>query len=99
MNEPEIVSNNPVVINTKKVSEIDCPNPNCRNTLRIDQLDFGVSVACPHCKNITYNPFEVKKHWWFKMRNFIISIILTLIIGIVAGIAANAIWFNISIFK
>ncbi len=65
--------------------EITCPNVGCNESLDVTGLAVGLCIDCPNCDNTTWVPgFTIK--WWFKTKNFIITIIVTIILSFLTSL-------------
>ena len=85
---PTLSDGSRIQFEKKTTLVITCPNPNCNNQLDITNLSFGTVIECPNCNNITWVP-EQKPKWWFKLKNFILTIIISFIIGLVSSYIAS----------
>lgn len=71
---------------------VNCPG--CSQALDISDVKVGASIECPKCKNITWAP-EYVPRWWYRTANFIASILVAFLVGVLSSIAANYIWLKI----
>ena len=51
-------------------------------------LAVGTTIACVSCENVTWAP-EYVPRWWYRLRNFIFSLILAFIIGVLSSLTAT----------
>jgi len=84
------LSNSPKLKIDKK-SYFTLPCPKCKQDLNVTGIQEGHDIACPLCKNITIVP-SFRPRWWHKTRNFILSVIIALVIGIVSSIVGSHIY-------
>lgn len=84
--QPQLAGGDELKINRKVFFTISCPK--CDQDLNVTGLSGGHNVTCPSCGNITILP-DFKPRWWFKARNFILTILLSLIIGFLSSYAAS----------
>jgi len=85
---PKLSGGPKISIDEITIKTLDCPK--CQKQLAVTDLIFGTNIECPDCGNKTWVP-EYKPRWWFKLRNFLFTVIITFIIGVFAAIAAD--WF------
>lgn len=80
------------IVVTKRVwMALACPK--CRKDIDVTDVSFGTVIQCPHCDNITWRP-EFKPRWYFRVRNFIITNLLSFILGVLASLLASYIYEN-----
>ncbi len=60
----------------------------CRKSLDITDVKVGTTIGCPECGNITWAP-EYVPRWWYRMRNFVLSLIIALAVGVAASLTAD----------
>ena len=85
---PRLTGSSGISISRKVSLVLDCPNPNCKQPLNVSNLAVGTHIQCPHCDNVTWVP-EFKPRWWFQVKNFITSIIVAFIIGVLSSLTAT----------
>ncbi|MEX0609745.1 MAG: hypothetical protein WD016_03320 [Balneolaceae bacterium] len=90
---PSIIDSSIVTVSEVNKLELDCPNPKCHIILDVTGLRFGMIVQCTTCLNSTIVP-ELKLKWWQKLSSYLLSILISFIIGIGASIA-GAFIFNL----
>jgi len=87
---PPSLVNGPSAIVKRKL-EYDQPCPKCAKEMRITDISEGTPIACSSCGNVTwriaYNP-----PWWSKTSRFLLSLLVTFILGVLASLAAAAIY-------
>ena len=71
------------------------PCPKCSKDLNVTGIQEGRNVECPKCKNITILP-SFRPRWWHTTRNFILSVIVSLIIGMASSLVASYIYYNVA---
>ena len=91
---PNLASGAPIAITKKQIFSLDCPK--CKKPLDVTNLTFGTNIECPNCSNITWRP-EFKLGWVFKLKNLIISVLLSFILGVGASLIATYIYKKFSV--
>ncbi len=90
-NIPNPVDNNPIEVVQRVVREVPCPNPACDHKLDITSINYGTKIKCQNCNNVTWTPLYEEK-WWQKGKGFIISLIISLSIGIAGSLISSALY-------
>ena len=90
---PTPIAGEPVRVVQKVIKEVDCPNPDCDYRLNITDINEGTKIKCANCNNITWVP-SYKPKWWQRLRNFIWTLIISFVLGILASIIGSAIYEN-----
>jgi hypothetical protein len=86
---PPSISPGPSIEIRKDVRKIlRCPNSSCQKDIDVTNLNFGTNIKCEKCGNVTWVP-EYKLKWWFKLRTFILTIILSFILGVIASFSGT----------
>jgi len=80
------IGSSPPKITEKVRLELDCPNKKCNYAFDVTNLDWGLMMECPLCKNKTYNPTYDKNKYTLK------QIFLTFATGIVVSLLAQYIF-------
>lgn len=78
-----------ISVNRRVRYDLDCPK--CRKTLDVTDINFGAIIKCPHCKNITWRP-EFQPKWYFRLRNFVLAIIGSFILGLLTNLFSSYLW-------
>ncbi len=65
--------------------------PKCQEALDVTNLKFGTSIECPKCANVTWCP-EFKPRWWFQLRNYVLALGVSFVIGVLASLLATWLW-------
>jgi uncharacterized paraquat-inducible protein A len=86
---PTLSGGSPITIKERKILSLDCPK--CKSPLDVTNLSFGTNIECPSCKNITWCP-EFKPHWWFRLRNYLLSLLVSFVLGVAASLVAAHIY-------
>ena len=86
---PTLSGGSPISIKERKVLSLDCPK--CKTQLDVTNLSFGTNIECPSCRNVTWCP-EFKAHWWFRLRNYLISLSISFVLGVGASLLASYIF-------
>ena len=82
-----------VEINLKKKTVYTLSCPKCDSDMDVTSVSPNTYIECQECKNVTWRP-DYDPPWWAKTRNFTLSLIGVLIIGIVTGFISNIIYDN-----
>ncbi|EHZ7431664.1 hypothetical protein ACPFT9_003346 [Vibrio cholerae] len=90
-NIPNPIDNTPINVVERKVREVDCPNPKCDHKLDITSINYGTKIQCNGCSNVTWTPAYHPK-WWQKTKGFALSIIVSLVVGVMGSLIATSIW-------
>jgi DNA-directed RNA polymerase subunit RPC12/RpoP len=90
-NIPKLVGGPPVFVTESVFFSLKCPK--CKKLLDVTSLKYGTNIECPNCSNLTWVP-ELKPRWWFKARNFVMSNIVSLLVGILSSLAGSWLWEN-----
>ncbi|MUH72000.1 hypothetical protein [Psychrosphaera haliotis] len=90
-NIPNPIGNDPIQVVERTVREVPCPNPECDHKLDITSINYGTKIKCQNCDNITWTP-TYEEQWWQKTKGFVLSIILSLLIGVAGSIGGSAVW-------
>jgi len=74
----------------KRAVEFDIPCPKCHKQIRVTQIEAGAVIKCPHsrCGNVIWRP-EYVPRWWAKTKNFVLSLIVSFILGFFASFLAS----------
>lgn len=90
MNKKLIVSSGAVSI-TKRISiEIKCPKNGCDHVFDVSQFEWGVSIECPKCKNVIYNPEYDKER--YDKKKYYIRLIIASVVSFFIGLFVNYIY-------
>ena len=89
MAEPPSIVDGPT-LEVRKAVEYDMPCPKCRMEIRVTELKVGTVLKCPHgrCGNVTWRP-EYVPPWWAKPSKFILSLIISFILGVIGSMTAS----------
>jgi hypothetical protein len=60
------------------------------DTSDVTDIAFGTMIQCPSCENITWRP-EFKPRWYFRLRNFVFSNLVSFNLGVLASLLATCI--------
>lgn len=85
---PKLTGGPPLVVAKREIVTFDCPK--CGQSLDITGVAVGASIECTGCQNVTWAP-EYIPRWWYRTRNFGISVVTAFSIGVGASLAATAI--------
>jgi hypothetical protein len=85
---PKLIGTSGISISKKVLLVLECPNPTCKHSMDVSHLALGTHIQCPRCNNVTWVP-EFKPRWWFQGKNFITSIIVAFIIGVLSSLTAT----------
>lgn len=92
-NIPSPIDNTPIQVIERKVREVDCPNPKCDHKLDITSINYGTKIECQGCSNVTWTPLY-EQRWWQKTKGFILSVMLSLVLGVSGSLIASSILEN-----
>ncbi|UTW59300.1 hypothetical protein KFE96_03045 [Kordiimonas sp. SCSIO 12603] len=95
-NIPNPIDNNPIEVVERKVREVPCPNPQCNHQLDITSINAGTKIKCQNCSNVTWTPLYHQK-WWQKTKGFILSLILSLAIGVTGSVLGSMVLTSLSV--
>jgi hypothetical protein len=88
---PKLSDGPPICISKREIFSLDCPK--CKSPLDVTDLNFGTNIECPSCNNVTWRP-EFKPKWWFRLRYFLITTIISFILGFSTSFIANVVYDN-----
>lgn len=57
--------------------------PKCEKDMDVTSIKAGTHIQCAKCENVTLRP-DYDPPWWAKTKNFVVSLISALIIGIIS---------------
>ena len=80
--------NDELGLKKKTVFHLTCPNSSCENVIDVTKVKQNTYVQCSKCSNVTWNP-GYNPPWQAKTKNFIISLISALIIGVISTLFVN----------
>lgn len=69
-------------LKSNRIFTFSCPNPQCDIVMDVTKIQGDTFVECD-CGNVTWMP-GYKPPWWIKTRNFVLSLIASLLIGIIS---------------
>lgn len=90
-NIPNPIDNSPIEVVERFVREVPCPNPDCDHKLDITSINYGTKIKCQNCSNVTWTPLYEEK-WWQKTKGFIISLLISLVVGVSGSLIASTIY-------
>ncbi len=85
---PNLTGKSGIQLNKKLTYILDCPK--CDEGIDVTDIKTDAHIECNKCKNVTWRP-DYDPPWWTKTRNFVISLISALIIGIISTWVVNKI--------
>lgn len=90
MSDKFVIGASPQEITKKIKLELDCPSDGCDYVFDVANIDWGLMMECPLCKNRTYNPTYDKAK--YTRKQVILRSVGSFGIGVLAGLLANYIF-------
>lgn len=81
--QPILTGKHELGLKKKTVFHLLCPK--CDKNIDVTSVQNNTYIQCGSCENITWRP-DYDPPWWAKTRNFILSLIGAIVIGIISTI-------------
>lgn len=80
-------------IRLKREEQLILNCPKCNNRMDVSGVHVGQNIQCPACKNMTWVP-KMKPRWWQSLPAFLVSVVVSFVIGVGASLTATSIYSN-----
>jgi hypothetical protein len=88
---PKLTGKDEIKLQKKTVYTMSCPK--CDSDMDVTSVNPNTYIECQGCQNVTWRP-DYNPPWWAKTRNFILSLLGALALGIITGVISNVIVFS-----
>ena len=85
---PKLTGKGEIKLQKKTVYTLSCPK--CESDMDVTHVNPNTYIECQGCQNVTWRP-DYNPPWWAKTRNFILSLLGALALGIITGVISNVI--------
>jgi len=85
---PKLTGKDQINLQKKTVYTMSCPK--CDKDIDVTTVNPNTYIECGNCQNVTWRP-DYSPPWWAKTRNFVLSLVGALALGIVTGVISDLI--------